>query len=155
MCSGWEEPRVPGIRSAAGRHQPRQRSARGRRKFRGDQLITINVPVVYMVWEVMILMRATSIPTFLGQNGTRFACCHFRAQKSLDFQGTPSSGPSNGFARIKIIKSKRHIKKRYIGNFMYISVIGNLKYFGSLLKFSAKKCSFALHLVEIDPDQKK
>jgi hypothetical protein len=34
---------------------------------------------------------------------------------------TPSNGPSNQFARIKIIKSKRHIKNRYIGNFMYMS----------------------------------
>jgi hypothetical protein len=51
ICSGWEEPRVPGIRSAAGRHQPRQRSTRGRQKFRGHQLITVYVPVVYMAWE--------------------------------------------------------------------------------------------------------
>jgi hypothetical protein len=34
---------------------------------------------------------------------------------------TPSNGPSNGFARLKIIKSKRHIKNRYIGQFMYMS----------------------------------
>jgi hypothetical protein len=26
---------------------------------------------------------------FLGPNCTRFACSHFRAQKSLDFQGPP------------------------------------------------------------------
>jgi hypothetical protein len=26
---------------------------------------------------------------FSGQNGTRFARCHFGAQKSLDFQGPP------------------------------------------------------------------
>jgi hypothetical protein len=30
-------------------------------------------------------------------------------------------GPTNGFARIKIIKSKRQIEKKYIGNFMYMS----------------------------------
>jgi hypothetical protein len=35
----------------------------------------------------------------------------------------PSNGPSNGFAPIKIIKSKCHIKQKvwYIGNFMYMS----------------------------------
>jgi hypothetical protein len=27
--------------------------------------------------------------TFLGSKGTRFVCCHFRAQKSLDFHGPP------------------------------------------------------------------
>jgi hypothetical protein len=30
-------------------------------------------------------------------------------------------GPSNGFAPIKTNKSKRHIKNRFIGNFMYMS----------------------------------
>ncbi len=35
---------------------------------------------------------------------------------------TPSNGPSNGFARIKMIKFKRYIKKnRYIVNFMSMS----------------------------------
>jgi hypothetical protein len=29
------------------------------------------------------------IATVLGPNGTLFAHCHFRAQKSLDFQDTP------------------------------------------------------------------
>jgi hypothetical protein len=38
---------------------------------------------------------------FLSTNGTCFARCHLRAQKSLDFQG-----PSNGFASIKIITSR-------------------------------------------------
>ncbi len=33
----------------------------------------------------------------------------------------PFNGSSNGLAPIKIIKSKCHIKNRYIGNFMYIS----------------------------------
>ncbi len=31
--------------------------------------------------------------TFLGLSGIRFACCHFRAQKSLDFQGSPLPMP--------------------------------------------------------------
>jgi hypothetical protein len=29
------------------------------------------------------------VVTFLGPKGTRFALCHFRSQKSLDFQGPP------------------------------------------------------------------
>ncbi len=33
----------------------------------------------------------------------------------------PSNGPSNVFAPIKIIKSKWHVKNRYLGNFMYMS----------------------------------
>jgi hypothetical protein len=35
-------------------------------------------------------MYMISISTFLDPNGTRFACCHFRAQKCLDFQVPPS-----------------------------------------------------------------
>ncbi len=60
--------------------------------------LTINVPVVYMARDVMILM---------GENPFRWP--------------TPSNGPSNGYAPITIIKSKRHIKNRYIGNFMCTS----------------------------------
>ncbi len=38
--------------------------------------------------------------------------------ENQDFFGpTPSHGPSNGFAPVKIIRSKCHIKNRYIGNF--------------------------------------
>ncbi len=38
------------------------------------------------------------------------------------FNANPASnGPSDGFSHIKIIKSKRHIKNRYVGNFMYMS----------------------------------
>jgi hypothetical protein len=49
--------------------------------------LTINVPVVYMAQGIMIL------------------------KGEIPFWGpTPSNGPSNGFALIKIIKSKRHIK---------------------------------------------
>ncbi len=33
------------------------------------------------------------ISTFLGPNGTRYACCHFRAQKSLDFRPNPFKRP--------------------------------------------------------------
>jgi hypothetical protein len=44
--------------------------------------------------------------------------------KSRDFSAHPFQLPENrnGFASIKIIKSKRHAKKRYIGNFMYMSL---------------------------------
>ncbi len=50
--------------------------------------LTINVYVVYLVPDKMILMRANPL------------------------QGPiPLNGPSNGFAPIKIIKSKRHVKK--------------------------------------------
>ncbi len=43
------------------------------------------------------------------------------AQKSRDLLGPPLlNGPSNRFARIKIIKSKR-MKNRYIGNLVYMS----------------------------------
>jgi hypothetical protein len=32
---------------------------------------------------------ALKISTFLGSNGTHFACCHVRAQKGLDFLSPP------------------------------------------------------------------
>ncbi len=61
-------------------------------------LLSINVPVVYM--------------TVLGLNGARFATI-FRAQTSLDFQGPPlPMALVMDVARVKIIKSKRHIKKQ-------------------------------------------
>ncbi len=34
---------------------------------------------------------------FLGQNGTRFAHCHFRALKISGSGPTPSNGPHNGY----------------------------------------------------------
>jgi hypothetical protein len=56
---------------------------------------------LFFIWRLylMILMGANPLhgPSggdqwslkilTLSQNATRFACCHFRAQKSLDFQG--------------------------------------------------------------------
>ncbi len=65
--------------------------------FKRALVLTLNVPVVCMAWDVTILMRANP----------------FR-------EPSPSNGPSNGFAPIKIIKSKCHTKNWYIGNFMYI-----------------------------------
>ncbi len=60
-----------------------------------------NVPVVYMGGDVGIWMGGNpflgtfegvgpEISTFLGPNGTRYASCHFRAQKILDFRAHPS-----------------------------------------------------------------
>jgi hypothetical protein len=47
------------------------------------------------------------ISTFLGQNGTDFVRCHFRAQKSLDFQGpTLPMALVMHVAHIKIITSR-------------------------------------------------
>jgi hypothetical protein len=47
------------------------------------------------------------ISTFLGPNGTRFAGCHFRTQKSLDFQSPviPMALVMD-ITRIKSIKSR-------------------------------------------------
>jgi hypothetical protein len=42
------------------------------------------------------------ISTFLGPNGTRYARCHFRAQKSLDFSAPPPlKAPCYGYAPLK------------------------------------------------------
>jgi hypothetical protein len=74
-------------------------------------------------------------------------CCLYGAGRNA-FDACNIHPNCYGFARIKIINSNCHVKNSYIGNLMYISVIGNLKYFGSLLKFSVKKYSLALHLVK-------
>ncbi len=47
------------------------------------------------------------------------------AQKSREFRAYPFQWIEDGFACIKVIKSKRHIKNRNIGNFMYMSFRAN------------------------------
>jgi hypothetical protein len=65
---------------------------------------TTNVPVVFMAWYVMILRGATSLLgalegvgpenfDFFGPKWHSLRLCHFRAQKSLDFQGPPLPMP--------------------------------------------------------------
>jgi hypothetical protein len=71
---------------------------------------TINVPVVYLARDVMILMRATSVTR--AQIALASLVAMSGPKKVLISWPTPSNGLSNGFARIKIIKSKRHIKKQ-------------------------------------------
>jgi hypothetical protein len=39
---------------------------------------------------------------------------------------TPFNAPNNDVASLKTIKYKRHINNRYIGNFMYTSVVALL-----------------------------
>jgi hypothetical protein len=47
----------------------------------------------------------------------------FGPKKNQDFRPPPSSAPRNGFACLKTIKYKLHIKNRYIGNFMSKSLL--------------------------------
>ncbi len=62
------------------------------------------------------------VETVLGPEMATSEASAIWSQKSRDFKGpTPSNGPSNGFSRIKIIKSKDRIKNMYIGNFIYMS----------------------------------
>ncbi len=66
----------------------------------------------------MILMQAVCIVKAIGRGGTRLLIA-ISGPKKVSISGpTHSNGWSNGFARIKTIKSKRHIKNRYFGNFM-------------------------------------
>ncbi len=55
--------------------------------------LTINVPVVYMAWDVMIFDVGKSISRAIGGGGP---------WKSRLFWATPSNGPSNGFFHIKV-----------------------------------------------------
>jgi hypothetical protein len=50
----------------------------GLHDFDGGQSITLAIG-----WKGWAL----EISNFLGPHGIHFACCHFRAQKCLDFQG--------------------------------------------------------------------
>jgi hypothetical protein len=91
-------------------------------------ILTINVPVAHMVRYIMILMGkihfesqwkgwALKIETFLGPEMSTSEAISIWAQKKSRFSGsTPSSGPSNGFAIYTV-------NNRYIGNFMYMSLI--------------------------------
>jgi hypothetical protein len=51
----------------------------------------------------------------------------FKAPKKSRFPGpTPSNAPSKDVPRLKTIKYKCHLYNRYIGNFMYMSVVALL-----------------------------
>ncbi len=51
----------------------------------------------------------------------------FQGPKESRFSGpSPSNATGNDVARLKTIKYKRHINNRYIGNFMYTSVVALL-----------------------------
>ncbi len=78
------------------------------------QVLTVNVPVVYMARDVMIF----------GPKWHLLPSLTFQGTKKSWFSGpTPFNGPRNGFSRIKIVTSKSHIKNRYIGNFMYMTFV--------------------------------
>jgi hypothetical protein len=56
---------------------------------------------------------------FLGPNGTHFACCHFRAQKSLNFQGHPFQWLSKWIFPHQNHYVQRHINNRYINSYFH------------------------------------
>ncbi len=61
---------------------------------------------------------ALKIETFLG------SCeCHLDPKKQKFSGPTPSNAPSNDVAHLKTIKYKHHKNNRFIGNFMYTSVV--------------------------------
>jgi hypothetical protein len=68
---------------------------------------------------------------FLGSKNSRFSV------------PIPSNDSSNGCARIKIINYKRHIKSKYIGNFMYMSFVPESMSFCILLSVC---CDFYVHV---------
>ncbi len=52
--------------------------------------LTINVPVVYMAWDVMILMRATSITWAIGRRGPwKLILFGWQRAKRVRFSGPP------------------------------------------------------------------
>ncbi len=92
-------------------------------------VLTINVPVVYMALYVMVLRHATSLQGALEGAGPENQDCSlpFQGPKKSRFSGpTPSNAPSKDVPRLKTIKYKCHINNKYIGNFMYTSVVALL-----------------------------
>jgi hypothetical protein len=65
---------------------------------------TVNVPVVYITWGLIILIAGKSISRAIGRGGTQKTEI-FRAHPSL------SNGPSNEFVPF-IFMSKLHMKKQ-------------------------------------------
>jgi hypothetical protein len=60
-----------------------------------QKLVDIKLPMCLFFYMALGLndfdagKSITPLLDFFGPNDTRFARCHFRAQKSLDFQGPP------------------------------------------------------------------
>jgi hypothetical protein len=84
------------------------------------------VPLMYLFFTVYGAGRnafdaGKSISRAIGMEGVALKIDALLGPESRDFQAHPFQWPSNGFALIKIIQSKRHIKNSYIGNFMYMS----------------------------------
>ncbi len=93
--------------------------------------LTINVPVVYMAWDVMIFMMENpvrgplegvgpEIKTFWGPEMAMSEASTIWAQKSRDFQGPPL--PMAWVMDFPASQSK--IKNRYIGHFLFMSFCG-------------------------------
>ncbi len=70
--------------------------------------ITVNVPVVFMAWYVMVLRGATSLRGALDGVGP----------ENQDFLG-----PEMARAKRVLLKYKRHKNNWYIGSFMYPSAV--------------------------------
>jgi hypothetical protein len=62
-------------------------------------------------------LYVTEVYSFLGPNCTRFVCCYFRVQKSLDFRAHAfQMALVMDISRIKIITFPRHINNMYINS---------------------------------------
>jgi hypothetical protein len=59
--------------------------------------------------------------TFLGLKWQHEMKVPFGPKKSRFSGPTPFQWPEEWMCRIKIVQSKRHIKNKYTGNFMYMS----------------------------------
>jgi hypothetical protein len=61
---------------------------------RAKTFVYIKLPMYLLfTWRLYLMVLRHATLTFLGPNSTLFARCHFRAQKSLDFQGPPLPMP--------------------------------------------------------------
>jgi hypothetical protein len=92
-------------------------------------VLIINVPVVYLARYVMVLRHATSLRGALkgADPENRDCSLPFQGPKKSRFSGpTSSNAPSKDVPHLKTIKYKCHINNRYIGNFMFTSVVALL-----------------------------
>jgi hypothetical protein len=118
--------------------------------------ITNDVTVVYLARDIMISMRANPLqwPServdpenqhFIGPwNGNERSKCHLGPKKSRFSGPTMSNGLSNEFSPIKIITSKRHIKKT--GILVILSALFSLVAISGLKKVSIFRSLYNLRL---------
>jgi hypothetical protein len=122
--------RIQGVRGGGRGHPHIHHNTSGQWKGWALKLMCIELPIYLFLKRCLDLIFtranplfrplegvAPEISTFLCPNGTRFACCHFRAQKVLISGPASSNCPHNGYYLHQNYYIWRHINNRYINSY--------------------------------------